>query len=190
MDDVVTAGVKLPLQARKLGYLRHSFLIGIFLSACVAREGSPPNTVMASGMRSQDFTVTRVDGDGELRLASLRGRVVVLSLWAAWCDGCERDLPLLDAVASRLEGSGVTVLAVSLDSERTRVESIGRSRSWELLFCHDTLGRVGDLYLPAKMPAIYVIDRAGTVRYAHVGLRAKEIPVVEAEARRLSRPDD
>ena len=41
-------------------------------------------------------------------------------VWAAWCEDCEKDLPVLEGVASRLKQSGVEVVGVSIDSTRER----------------------------------------------------------------------
>lgn len=153
-------------------------------ASCATGQGVPAPQVL--GRPAPDFTASRLDG-GAFRLSSLRGRVVVLDVWAAWCVGCEKDLPLLDEMAIRLSDSDVEVVAVSLDEERARLEPIVASRSWRMTVLHDPSGRVGDIYQPSKMPAVFIIDREGTVRSARFGLEGSEIAAVEAEARALSR---
>ena len=48
-----------------------------------------------------DFTLERLDRDGELQLSSLRGKVVVLNVWASWCGPCKEEAPFLEQVWQR-----------------------------------------------------------------------------------------
>ncbi|HEY9162983.1 MAG TPA: TlpA disulfide reductase family protein [Magnetovibrio sp.] len=50
-----------------------------------------------------------------LTLNSLKGQGVVLNFWATWCAPCVREMPALDSLAAKLEGTGVRVVAVSED---------------------------------------------------------------------------
>jgi thiol-disulfide isomerase/thioredoxin len=61
------------------------------------------------------FSVT--DGDGrEVRaLDDLRGRFVLLNLWATWCVPCRKEMPTLDRLQQQLGGSDFEVVALSVD---------------------------------------------------------------------------
>ena len=48
-------------------------------------------------------------------LAALRGKVVLVNLWATWCSPCVREMPALDALQKALGGPGFQVAAVSED---------------------------------------------------------------------------
>lgn len=48
-------------------------------------------------------------------VASFRGKVVVLNLWAAWCIPCVREMPSLDRLAGRLPAEQFAVVAVNQD---------------------------------------------------------------------------
>lgn len=50
-----------------------------------------------------------------LTLSSLKGQGVVLNFWATWCAPCVHEMPALDALAAKLNGQGVRVIAVSED---------------------------------------------------------------------------
>lgn len=56
------------------------------------------------------------DGTGQpFFLTSLRGRAVLLNLWASWCMPCVAELPALDRLVPMVESEGISVVALSLD---------------------------------------------------------------------------
>lgn len=58
------------------------------------------------------------DGAGQpIALGGLRGKVVVVDIWASWCAPCVSGLPDLQAVALELRGRGVRVVPVSIDRD-------------------------------------------------------------------------
>src|SRR5690606_17496143 len=50
----------------------------------------------------------------ELTLTSLRGKVVVLNMWASWCDPCRDEAPILESVWNRYRDRGVVVLGANV----------------------------------------------------------------------------
>lgn len=51
-----------------------------------------------------DFELERLNGDGSLQLSSLRGKVIVINFWAAWCVPCKREAPLFQEAYERYRG--------------------------------------------------------------------------------------
>ena len=113
------------------------------------------------------FTLPRLDGDGELSLASFRGKAVVLNFWASWCGPCKEEAPLLEAAWQENRDRGVVVLGV--DSEdfegdaRKFIERYGitypnvHARSKEIVADYGLTG----------YPETIFVDREGRV-VAHV----------------------
>ncbi len=82
------------------------------------------------------LTVDALSGK-TINVASYKGRVLLLDVWASWCDPCKQELPVLNDMARRLKSQGIDILAVSVDQERENVDKFlrahgaaaGRSRS-------------------------------------------------------------
>lgn len=61
------------------------------------------------------FDLPVLGGDGRVRLADHRGRVVVVNFWASWCKPCRRELPLLDSLARALDPAEVAIIGLNED---------------------------------------------------------------------------
>jgi thiol-disulfide isomerase/thioredoxin len=116
-----------------------------------------------------------------INVASYKGRVLLLDVWASWCDPCKQELPVLNEMARRLKPQGIDILAVSVDQERGNVDKFLRTHGghWSLTVAHDPRGEVAELLQPDKMPTSYVVDRAGIVRYVNAGFLPADASTIE-----------
>ena len=55
-------------------------------------------------------------GGGQLAMASLRGKPLLVNFWATWCAPCVKELPELDRFQTEYRAAGWTVLALAIDS--------------------------------------------------------------------------
>ena len=54
--------------------------------------------------------------DGQfVNLSDIKGKVLVLSVWATWCVPCREEFPSLDRMQGRLRSKGLVVIPVSVD---------------------------------------------------------------------------
>lgn len=116
-----------------------------------------------------------------INVASYKGRVLLLDVWASWCDPCKQELPVLNDMAKRLKSQGIDILAVSVDQERANVDKFLHTHGshWSLTIAHDPRGEVAELLQPDKMPTSYVVDRAGIVRYVNAGFLPADASTIE-----------
>jgi thiol-disulfide isomerase/thioredoxin len=127
------------------------------------------------------LTVDALSGK-TIKVASYKGRVLLLDVWASWCDPCKQELPVLNEMARRLKSQGIDILAVSVDQERENVDKFLRmhgSGRWALTVAHDPRGEVAELLQPDKMPTSYVVDRSGIVRYVNAGFLPADASTIE-----------
>jgi len=68
-------------------------------------------------------SLTALDGK-TLKLADYKGKVVVVNLWATWCNPCRREIPDFIEIQKDYAGRGVEVLGVTSVDERNTEESI------------------------------------------------------------------
>lgn len=129
--------------------------------AAAANRGERP--------RAPDFTLERLDREGELALSSLEGKAVVLNVWASWCIPCKEEAPFLEQVWRQHRERGLVV--VGLDAKDFRRDARRFVRRFGLTFPivydgpGDTLGGYG----VTGFPETFVLDREGTVVEAFAG---------------------
>lgn len=145
--------------------------------ALMAGEGGTPH-YLGADKRAPDFEV--MDRHGErFRLASLRGKVVVLNFWSITCAPCLEELPSLETLAHIAEGWGdVEVVALSADSGWDAVRSVVPPDS-RLTHLFDPERRViSGQYGTRLFPETWIIDREGVIRFRYDGALDWSRPVV------------
>lgn len=126
------------------------------------------------GKPAPAFDLAQLD-DPAKRLSpeALKGKPWLLSVWASWCTSCQQEHPLLVDLAKRGE-----VTIVGLDYKDEPAEAKAWLQRWGnpySLTVSDRDGRVGINYGVYGVPETYVIDRAGVIRYKHIGPLTPEV---------------
>lgn len=121
-------------------------------------------------VRAPAFVLPDLDGK-VVRLDDLRGKVVLLNLWATWCPPCVEEMPTLEELSRRMVGRDFVLLAVSEDESPTSVKPWIESRGFTFPVLLDGRGEVGNRYGVTGYPETFVIDRQGNVVHHHVGFR-------------------
>ena len=108
-----------------------------------------------------DYTLGSLDGK-PLKLASLKGNVVVMDFWATWCVPCRIQHPLYEELRKKFpKGSGVVFLAVNSDQERGAVEPFLDEYMWDKeTYFEDGLVR---RLLVTNIPATLIFDKSGAL---------------------------
>ena len=117
---------------------------------------------------SQPFTapaISLADTNGHsVELSELRGNLVLVNLWATWCEPCLREMPSLERLQSRL-GERIAVLAVSEDrgGNKTVEPFIAKLGLKSVKIYIDPKSEVGHAFGARGLPTSFLIDREGKV---------------------------
>jgi thiol-disulfide isomerase/thioredoxin len=118
-----------------------------------------------------DFTLPTLSGEA-IRLADLRGKVVLLNFWATWCAPCRAEMPAIDALYQRYKARGLEVLAVNLDMlSGAGVEAFLKEVAVTFRILMDPAWSTARAYRVDGLPTTYLIDRAGNVVVREAGER-------------------
>ena len=119
-----------------------------------------------------DFTLTTLDG-GQINLASLKGRVVVVNFWASWCGPCREEAPVFERVWQQYKNKDVVIVGVAYtDTEKNAkayLQQFGNTYPNGL----DIGTKISEMYNIQGVPETFIIDRNGNVS------RFFKVPFVE-----------
>jgi len=107
------------------------------------------------------------DGVETVDLSRMRGKVVVLNLWATWCAPCVEELPSLLSLQQKMPG--IAVVAVSTDQDDTVYRKFLVKHHVDVLTVRDADQKVNQMYGTVMIPGTYIIDRQGVIRRKFIG---------------------
>lgn len=116
-------------------------------------------------------------------LSKLRGRVVVLNLWATNCAPCIEELPSLLALQRKMPD--LAVVAVSWDDDPAAYHHFLEQHHVDLLTIRDPEQKVATLYGTAQIPETYIIDRKGILQRKFVSAQDWTSPEIVSYLSRL-----
>ena len=135
-------------------------------SACVSVEGRGPQL----GSPAPEYVTATLQGDS-ISLASLRGQVVLVNLWATWCVPCRTETPYLQALFEEHADRGFRILGISQDvgDARQDIESFVEEFGVTYTILHDPRMRGLDIYRVLGLPGTFLVDREGILRWMQYG---------------------
>jgi cytochrome c biogenesis protein CcmG/thiol:disulfide interchange protein DsbE len=125
-------------------------------------RGDHPGNI---GKLAPVFTMS--DGVQTVDLAKLRGKIVVLNLWATWCAPCVEELPSL--LAMQRQHPEIDVVAVSTDQDDEVYRKFLAQHHVDVRTVRDADQRVNAMYGTVQIPETYIIDRQGILRRKFIG---------------------
>ena len=149
--------------------------------AATAPAPIPPDI---RGKPAPQFTLFDVNGK-TVRIADLKGKVVLVNFWATWCGPCLIEIPWFIEFQKQYGPQGLQVVAISMDEEGLKVvkpfvDKHGMNVLSVLLGEAPTPDMFGGLL---GLPTTFLIDRQGNYYSKHQGLADRDL--VEQEIKQL-----
>jgi peroxiredoxin len=104
-------------------------------------------------------------------LASLKGKVIFLNLWATWCGPCREEMPSMETLYEQFKtNNDFVMLAVSEDTKgKSAVLPYVQKNGYHFRILLDPENKVGDSYGVSGVPETFIIDRSGRIVAHHMG---------------------
>jgi thiol-disulfide isomerase/thioredoxin len=171
-------------------------LVALALPGCErAPEDKPqPSTVRtaASAPAAPERQLRAVTAQALLaEVRRLGGKGTLVNAWASWCGPCKHELPVIEQLAVAFEPRGVHVILVSLDEPGDRDKALGFLREHDVKLVSyqaerplGTFKQAMNPRWPGMLPASFLFDASGTLRYYWGGEAFEQefTPVLDALA--------
>jgi peroxiredoxin len=156
-------------------------LVKIFLTiGFVLAAWSMPAHAGQTGSVAPQFTLKDLTGRS-IALDQYKGKVVFLDFWAPWCAPCKEELPELEALHNRYAREGLAIIGISLDTSEASVSRFLQKMPVAFPVLIDKNADASDLYRVSSLPAGFLIDRNGIIRYKHLGFGKEYVSQYEKE---------
>jgi len=136
--------------------------------------GEAPSEML--GKTPDDFSFVDMNG-GTVDRETLRGKVVVLDMWATWCGWCFRGFPNLEQVYQQYKGNDkVAILAVNKDDPSVTTQTVREAfvqAKLNIPIVRDEKQLTDKVFAVPGLPTMVVLAADGTVQDYHVGFDAK-----------------
>lgn len=124
------------------------------------------------GSAAPPMEATTIDGAPRAKtLRDYEGKVVLLNVWATWCEPCRVEMPSIEKLHREFGPRGLAVVAVSVDDagmeKRIRAFATELGITFEVL--HDPTRTTSRNYQITGYPETFIIGREGTIRKKVIG---------------------
>lgn len=149
-------------------------IAGASWMALSANKPVSPNslntTAPQAGFTAPDFTLQTPDGK-TYTLSELRGKAVLVNLWATWCPPCRTEMPTIEKMYKEYKDQGFVVLAVNMTYQDNPLDVVPFAQKYNLTFpiLLEKTGSVASAYQVNSLPSSYFINRKGIIQEVVIG---------------------
>jgi thiol-disulfide isomerase/thioredoxin len=117
---------------------------------------------------------TWLNVDSPLRLADLRGKVVLLEMWTFGCINCRNVMPALKEWHASYQDRGLVIIGnhfpeFSYEKDLANLKDAIARYDIQYAVAQDNEGATWRAYKNRYWPTLYLIDKQGHIRYVHIG---------------------
>ena len=139
-----------------LGVLVASGILGVRLS--------PEIFPVGVGSKAPTFKAVNVVTGDSVTLDRYKGQIVILNIWATWCEPCRIEMPSMQRLHDALGPEGLKIVAISVDVDDAQaVKAFRRELGLTFDVLQDRTRAIERAYQTSAVPETFVLDRHGVI---------------------------
>jgi peroxiredoxin len=171
------------MRVKSLSSLAAALVLGAAFGAAHAAQVAK-TLAPAKISKAPELSVRDAKGDVR-RLDEYRGQAVVLNFWATWCEPCLSEMPSLEDLERKFSGRAFKILAVNFAESEERVKAFLENYGIKLEVLYDKDMGAAKRWNARILPASFVIDPEGRVRYTVLGEADWTAPAIVSAIEKL-----
>ncbi|HWZ28350.1 MAG TPA: TlpA disulfide reductase family protein [Gemmatimonadales bacterium] len=138
----------------------------------------PQIALIGVGSRAPDFHAVDLASARPRALADYRGKVLLVNIWATWCEPCRAEMPAIERLHHLVTDSSFRIVSVSIDKgDSGSVLAFAREYGLTFPILQNQSGDIQDIYQTTGVPESFVVDRSGIIVKKVIGAAQWDGPV-------------
>ena len=159
------------------------------IAVAPAPASAAGGTMISVGSRAPEFDIAKDAAGKSWKVASKRGRWLVIAMGASWCEYCDDELKVWDVIAKEREFVGrMDLVAVSIDNK----PEVGKKffdkiklKNMTRVYLPQRASAADDQYATGTFPSTFIIDPNGIVKHIHLGFHPGDDGKLRAALRQV-----
>ncbi|MDX2478088.1 MAG: TlpA disulfide reductase family protein [Gammaproteobacteria bacterium] len=138
-------------------------------------EKLPAGIIKTPPFEAPVLKISDIDGI-PFNPSEYQGKWFFVHFWASWCVPCRREVPAIQKMWQVMQEEGLALAFINTSEDEDTVFSFLSIHAPELRALMDNDGQVTEMWQPRGLPATYLVDPKGIVRYQALGGREWHTP--------------
>lgn len=121
----------------------------------------------------------------KLNYSELKGNVVLVDFWAAWCEPCKEALPHYNKIFKKYKDQGLIVIGMNEDDDKKERETFLKSHTLDFPIYHDTAKQMIKSFNVQALPSLFVFDRSMKLVALYRGFKPEKTESLEKKIQEL-----
>ncbi|MCX6135081.1 MAG: redoxin domain-containing protein [Ignavibacteriales bacterium] len=150
-------------------------LLALMCIALTLFAQAPDTTTLTKvGQAVPDFNVTTLDGK-VLKIADLKGKVVLINFFATWCGPCMGEMPHVEKeIWQQLKNESLVVLAIGREHSKEELVKFNKEKGFTFLIAPDPKREIYSKFAKQFIPRNYVVGKDGMIVFQSMGYATEE----------------